>query len=359
MNKRKIAGIVTICVVMVLMAGNVGAQLTQLLDVKDMKNKRIGTASGTELLIPVGARGLAMSGAVLATTSGINSIFWNPGGLARMNTTAEGMFSTMSYLADIQVNYGAAAIRFGSFGVIGFSMKALSFGDIKLTTVDDPEGVAGRTYSPNFVVMGLTYARQFTDAITVGATFKLISEQMHRVTGQGFAMDIGVQYQGVAGIDGVNLAVVLKNVGPQISYDGPGLLREALAVVGRRPAAYYQSKAASWELPTSVELGLAYDYNLTEGLNLNLNGSYANNSLALDSYKIGGEAVYSFGQMAFAGRGGVDLLDMSEDDEQIFGPTFGFGLVWKNPSVNITIDYSYRMVDFFNNNNMISVILGF
>ena len=100
-----------------------------------------------------------------------------------------GMFSSMAYIADINVNYGAVGIKFGTFGTIGFSIKSLNFGDIALTSVDDPNGVAGRTYSPSFVVTAFSFGRQFTDAITVGASFKLISEQMHRVNGSGFAMD--------------------------------------------------------------------------------------------------------------------------------------------------------------------------
>ncbi len=358
MSKKTTLFLIVFCVVMALVASEVRAQLTELIPV-DVGNKRIGTAAASELLIPVGARGMAMGGATIATTSGINSIFWNPGGLALLDRTAEGMFSSMSYIGDITVNYGAVGIKFGGFGTIGVSIKNLSFGDIPFTTVDDPEGDAGRTFSPTFFVAGLTYAKRFTDAISAGVTVKLISEQMQRVTGSGVSLDIGIQYRGVAGIEGVNLGVALKNVGPQVNFDGPGLLRQADAIEGRRPAQYYSSIASSWELPTSVELGLAYEYQMTEEMQMNVGGSYTNNSLALDSYKVGGEAIYGVGMLKFAARGGYDMWSKGEDDMSVFGPSFGFGLTFLNPSVDVTIDYAYRSVDLFQNNSMFSVLLGF
>lgn len=324
-----------------------------------VNNDRIGTAAATELLIPVGARDMAMGGSSAAITTGVDAIHWNPAGLGRLSGAAEGVISSMSYIADIRVNYGAVGINFGGFGVVGLSVKALDFGEIPLTTVDDPEGLAGRTFTPSFVILGFSYARAFTDAITAGGTVKIINENMHRVTGSGLAFDVGVQYHNVAGFNGLNLGVALKNVGPQVTYGGPGLLRLARAADGRRPTQYFESKAASWELPSSVEIGVTFGRDATENLRYNVNGAFVNNNLALDSYKFGGEVVYSSGSLAFAGRGGIDLLDKGPQDDQIFGPTVGFGISYATAGLNITIDYVYRTVDFFENNNMFSLKFGF
>ncbi|MCH8126709.1 PorV/PorQ family protein [candidate division KSB1 bacterium] len=352
MNKY-ILNLFRVCALVVVLVSNVFAQ--------DIKNARIGTAAGAELLIPVGARDMAMSGSGIATSSGIDAIHWNIGGLSRLgDTNAQGLFSSMSYIADIKVNYGAVALKFGTFGTVAISIKSLDFGDIPLTTTDDPEGFAGRTYSPAFTIFGISYGRSFTDAITAGFTLKLISENIHRVAGSGYAIDAGIQYHGVAGFEGLDLGVVLKNVGPQIEFDGPGLLRTAVAADGRRPAQFYKSETSDWELPTSVEIGLSYGASLGEELSYTVNSLYANNNLALDSYKFGGEVVYNVGtQLSVAGRGGVNLLDKGELDEQIFGPTFGFGLTYFTSGVDVTVDYAYRSVDFFNNNSMFSLRLDF
>lgn len=357
MNKKIITGII-FCVVTAVIVSDIQAQLTSLLPV-DVNNKKTGTAAAVELLIPVGGRGMAMSGANVATTKGIDAIYWNPAGLARIQNAAEGMFSSMTYIADINVNYGAVAIQFGTFGTIGISIKSLSFGDIPLTTVDDPEGIAGRSFAPSFITVGASYARAFTDAITAGINFKLISEQLHRVSGSGVAVDIGLQYDGVAGIQGVKLGVILKNMGPEVSFNGPGLYRKATARDARRPEQHYASLSSSWQLPTSVELGVAFDRKYTEEIGYNISSSFSANSLYLDSYKFGGEVTYAFGTMVFAGRGGIDLLDAGPDDEQIFGPTFGFGMTIETEALNLTIDYAYRTVDYFSNNNMFSIKFGF
>lgn len=354
MKQSKVNFLISIFAAVALMVSSVSAQEP------DVKNERIGTAAATELLIPVGARALAMGGAAAATTAGIDALHWNPAGLGRMEGSAEGMFSTMKYIADITTNYGAVGLNFGGFGKVAFSVKALDFGDIPFTTVDDPEGVAGRTFAPSFITVGLSYARQFTDAITAGGTLKIISENMHRVSGKGFAVDVGVQYHGVAGFKGVNLGVVIKNFGPQVNFDGSALLRTAQATDGRRPTQFYSSEAASFELPSSVEIALAYENSINENLSWNVSSAYENNNLALDGYKVGGEVKYNVGmRLSLAARGGIELNDKGADDADIFGPSFGFGLTYFTPGVDITIDYAYRAVDFFDSNNMFSLKLAF
>lgn len=346
---------VTVCLALAALSGSLLAQAIT----PDTQNKRIGTAAAPELLIPVGARDLAMGGSGIATSSGIDALHWNPAGFGRLSGAAEGTVSRMSYIADINVSYGAVGINFGGFGAIGLSVKALDFGEIPLTTTDDPEGFGGRTFNPSFVTLGLSYARAFTDAITAGGTVKIISENFHRVTGKGLALDFGVQYHGVAGFRGVNLGVALKNVGPQVSFDGPALLRLADVTDGRRPTQYYSSAAASWELPTSVEIGLAYQNKFAESVSYSMNTTYANNNLALDGYRFGGEVGYAMQNLHLAARAGYELSDKGGADEQIFGPTLGFGLTYATEGMDITIDYAYRSVDLFNSNNLFSLKLGF
>src|ERR1051326_5723690 len=91
---------------------------------------RAGTNAAPELLIPVGARDIAMGGASVATSAGIDAIYWNPAGLARSTFGASAMFSHMSYIADIPVNYFAVGATFEGFGSLGFSLKSIGIGDI-------------------------------------------------------------------------------------------------------------------------------------------------------------------------------------------------------------------------------------
>jgi len=328
-------------------------------DSANAQNKRTGTAAAPELLIPVGARDLAMGGATIASSVGIESIYWNPAGLGRIKSSAEGMFSNMSYIADIGVNYGAVAASFGDFGVLGLSVKSLEFGNIPLTTEDDPENFSGRFYSPAYVTVGLSYSRALTDAISFGGTVKIVSEQIDRVSASAFALDIGVQYNRLAGISGLSLGVVVKNIGPQMKFSGPGLYRVAVASDGSRPAQRYSSEASSSELPSLVEIGLAYSGMAADNLSYSVDGSFQNNNLYLDSYNLGGELGFSMQQFKIFGRAGMGFIPQADANSNIFGATFGGGINYAATGIDITIDYAYRQVDFFDANNVFSVKFGF
>ena len=152
--------------------------------------KRTGTGGAAELLIPVGPRGIAMAGANLSTSTGIEALFWNPAGVSLMQNNADVMFSHMSYFADIGVEYGAIAANFEGFGVLSFSIKTLDVGDILITTTANPDGT-GETFSPTFIVAGLSYSRQLTETISVGFTTNFISETMADVSATGVAFDVG------------------------------------------------------------------------------------------------------------------------------------------------------------------------
>ena len=47
---------------------------------------RIGTAAGEQLLVPVGARSLALGGSNVAYTKGLDALYWNPAGLSQLRT---------------------------------------------------------------------------------------------------------------------------------------------------------------------------------------------------------------------------------------------------------------------------------
>lgn len=63
-----------------------------------------GINGAEELLIPVGARSIATSGAFVANVMGLESIYYNPAGLDISQRT-EAMFSYMNYIADINISY--------------------------------------------------------------------------------------------------------------------------------------------------------------------------------------------------------------------------------------------------------------
>jgi hypothetical protein len=351
MNKRFTFGAFLLCLSVVMMFGTAGAQ-----------NQRTGTSAAPELLIPVGARDFAMGGSSLAISSGVEAIHWNPAGIGRMSGSAEAMFSTMTYLhiADIQVSYGAAAATFGGFGTIGLSIKSLDFGDIPLTTVEDPENRSGATFSPTYVTIGLTYGRQITDAASVGVTVKLINETIARVSQSGVAFDIGLQYQGLLDVPGLQLGIAVKNIGPEMTFQGSGLLRSATSSEGNRPEQRYASVAAGFELPSMIDIGLSYAGNIQEDMIYSLSGSYTNNNLYVDEYRIGGEYGIVISDLTLCARAGYSFVpQVTESSDRIFGATLGAGLNYKGSGTDLTLDFGYRKVKLFGYDTVLSLKVGF
>lgn len=320
--------------------------------------KRNGTAGAQELLIPVSARGLALSGAYVAGIEGIDAMFYNPAGISASSNSVDAMFSYMNYIADIGNSYAAVSVNYEGFGSLALSFRTLDFGDIPVTTESDPYGT-GATFSPTFVIAGLTYANALTDRIRVGVNLNLISEQIMSTSATGFAFDAGVQYKGVADVEGLMFGVVLKNLGAKMKYDGANLLRKATEDenVTPRGLQFYKISAAEFELPSQLEIGLAYETKFSEALKGILATSFQNNNFSHDEYKVSAELSYD--DFLFARAGYTQVNENSDDTQQfLFGPTFGVGLK-VNSGVNISIDYAYRAVDYFDANHMFSVKLGF
>lgn len=320
---------------------------------------RIATAGAQELLIPVGARGIGLGGSMVASASGADAFYWNPAGVGRMMHSVDATFSYMNYLADIDVSYVGVAAKAGSIGTFGLSLKALNFGDIPVTTEDFPDGT-GEMYSPTFTVLGITYANQVSDRISIGVTANLINETIMSLSAFGVAFDVGVQYSGLA-LPGLSLGVAVKNVGGQMKYDGANLYRQATSLEGRKPSGYYKVLAAPLDLPTSIEIGLSYQYKLTEENVFMVGGNFQNNNFQDDEYKVGAE--YAFNNMFFV-RGGYNLSPQAEEDptgetSYIFGAHFGAGVNLETLGVPVRVDYAYRAVKYFDAQNVFTVSLAF
>lgn len=316
---------------------------------------RNGTAGAAQLLIPVGARGVAMSGSSLVGSSGVEAIYWNPANLARGEQATNVMFSHMNYIADIGVEYGAVSTNLEGFGAIGFSIKSLNIGSIPVTTVQAPDGT-GQTFTPQFMTLGLTYSRLLSDRIAVGITANLISEKIELVSTTGLAFNVGISYKNLGNVDGLSFAVVLKNLGPQMKYDGSGLLIRADAASLQRPTQLYKIEAASYELPSTLELGLGYTYNINSSNALMVNGVFQNSNFYGDEYKLGME--YTFDNLLFV-RGGYMFLPELEKDDNIYGLTAGVGINYDLGGVNMKFDYGYRQTKVFDANHVFTVTLGF
>jgi hypothetical protein len=296
--------------------------------------RRIGTAGAQELRIPIGARGTALAGAVLADVAGVESIFWNPAGLAILSGT-EAMFSHQPYFADIDINFVGVATSIEDFGTIGASAKIVSIGDMVETTEQYPDGT-GRVFSPSLSVLTLSYARQLTARVSFGITGSFINEKIFEVSATGAAFDVGFIYN--PEWHGVRVGMAIKNYGPEMSFDGTGFNRS----LGDRPA---RPIASPFDLPSSVNLGLSVDF-LNSGKSLaTVSGNFCSNNYSEDLYQGGIE--YAFDNMYFL-RGGYSYSDQKD---YLYGFSFGAGIVVPIAGTDVTFEYSWTETEVFTSNN--------
>ena len=316
---------------------------------------RVGTAGAQELLIPIGARGTALGGSFITSASGIDALFWNPAGVSGTNASSEAMFSHLSYIADIGLSAFGITATFGEIGTFGFSLKSLSFGDIPVTTEFNPD-ISNNTFSPSFTTVGITYSKALSDRVRTGITFNFINETIDAVSASGFAFDVGIQYFGLAGVNGLKLGLTVKNMGTQMKFDGGGLFRTVSETSTENPTTTLTKiDAAEFELPSYFEIGLGYELALQEDHKLNFATSFQNNNFSADGYKLSAE--YNFKDLLYL-RGSYELVADGSDD-YLFGPAFGLGLHYVAGGLGIGIDYAYRVLSVFDGNHVVTIKLAF
>ena len=223
---------------------------------------RSGQAGASHLLIDPWAHTAGMAGAGVAEVRGLESVFSNVAGLTSVKKT-ELSFNRTQYL--VGSNAGVALNAFGiaqhlgknrDFGVISVSFFSQSFGDVMITTTDQPEGGLG-TFSPTLTYIVLHYAKSFNNFIKGGISIKVINERISDSKATGFAIDAGVQY--VTGkFENFKIGVTLKNIGLPMTYKGDGL-----SVRARIPSQSYEQtlemRSAEFEMPSLLSIGVSYD----------------------------------------------------------------------------------------------------
>lgn len=314
---------------------------------------RSGTTSGSQLMIPVGARSIAMGGAALGLVDGAEAMYWNPAGIAS-SQKSEVLFNNMSYIADIDVNYIALVFNGKGLGAFGLDIKSLSFGEIDETTESQPDGT-GNTYSPSFITAGFSYSRLLTDRITAGVTAKVIYESIMQTSASTFAFDLGVQYTFISNI---TLGVVMRNVGGKMKYGGKNLERteDMPSSSLLTDDGYFSGVALSSDIPSVFSFAASYTANINEDNAVLFSGSFANNNDASDV--VFGGLEYGFKDLFFL-RGGYGYQTQASDD-QVFGASFGAGLKYPLGSFVFGFDYAFRqLTDYFDSNNIFTIKLMF
>src|SRR5690606_36678938 len=104
----------------------------------------VGSAGAQHLLVNPWARSASFGDAGIANVNGIEATFTNIAGLAFTDKTQlKFNYSNWMGSAGIALNSAGIAQRVSDNGVIAVSVQSLNFGDVPITTEDNPEGNIG------------------------------------------------------------------------------------------------------------------------------------------------------------------------------------------------------------------------
>ncbi|MFN5323425.1 MAG: PorV/PorQ family protein [Bacteroidota bacterium] len=323
---------------------------------------RAGQAGATELLINPWTRSSGWGGINLAGVRGLESQFSNVAGLAfTKKTDISYSFTDWMKGSDVKINSIGLAQRVGESGVMALSVMSVGFGDIQVTTVENPEGGLGN-FKPQFFNMGISYSKSFSNSIYGGMTVRVISQSASDVKAQGVAFDAGIQY--VTGFnedkDDLRFGISLKNVGTPMKFTGDGLSFRGNPPVATSYQQTIQQRTERFELPSLISIGVSYDYRPQENHRITFAGCFISNSFTYDQYGIGAE--YSFKEM-FSIRGGylTEKNQLNEDERltALTGANAGisFDLPLGKSGKKFGIDYSYRATEFFDGSHGLGVRL--
>lgn len=314
----------------------------------------MGTAGAQELRIPVGARSTALMGSMLGDVSGIDAIYYNPGGLSAMGST-EVSFGSYKYWADMTMVQVAAAHKFENMA-LGVSARVFNTGELIVTNEDAPNGT-GEVIEPKFSTVTFTLSRQMTDRVSLGVNLSLLSEKIKDMSAKGYALDFGVQVQ--TPLDGLNFGIVLKNFGPDMKFDGYGG-QQRVHFDTDEPGAdsrVVEPQYQPFELPSSYQAGVSYDAMADPKNRMTFYGTFQSNHHSYDEYRFGAE--YGFLNSFFARAGYIVASGVEEDKDVLNSWAAGVGFKVDLGNNDMYFDWSYNPNDHFDASQWYSVRFEF
>ncbi len=322
---------------------------------------RQGEAGAYELLMNPWARSAGLHTLPASMVRGVEAMRLNVAGLSRINKL-EVQVGHAVYLqgTDIGMNAFGLSTRVGKSGAFGLSIMSLDLGDIRETTVDQPEGT-GATFSPNFFNIGLGYAYTFENKISVGILVRGVSESTKDLQAFGFALDAGVQY--VSGEDdNFKFGISLRNVGSPMRFRGEGLSTQ-VNIPGGGYELTVDQRSASFELPSLLNIGLSYDFYLADINRVTLIGGFTANSFSRD--QIGAGIEYSLNEL-FTLRGAYryDIGATDDFEAPIYsglaaGASVDVPISKRNEDLRLGIDYAYRATRVWGGTHNFSLRINF
>lgn len=298
---------------------------------------KAGTSAAVFLEIPVGARAIGMGGAFVGTANDVTSLYWNNAGVARM-TRNEAMFAHNEWIGDTKFDYAAFAVPLEGVGTLGLSFTSLSMDDMKVTTVEKPDGT-GELFSAGSFAVGVHYARNLSEKFSIGFTAKYISESIWDMQAQAFAVDVGTLFT-TNFLNGMRIGAQISNFGTDMKLSGRDT-RTFHAIDATKTGSNGQIpqniELDSWHLPLNFQFGIAVDAIKSDEHILTIEADALHPSDNYESMNVGAE--YGFNNTLFL-RGGYQSLFLSDSEG---GLSLGAGILANlfGDEIRGRFDYAY------------------
>ncbi len=148
--------------------------------------KKLGQTGFKFLDIGVGARASAMGEAFIMMEGDANCIFYNPAGIAKVGSEAEGahmnaVISRTQWAALLRYNAAGLVYNAGLWGNFGVSLITTDYPPSEWTVVDETIEAGYRdlgTVDAGAYAVGLSYARTLTDKFSIGANVRFAAMHM-------------------------------------------------------------------------------------------------------------------------------------------------------------------------------------
>jgi hypothetical protein len=299
--------------------------------------------------IGVDAAALGMSNTVVASTSDVNSGYWNPAGLIHLEDHQVSLMHA-NYFANIaQYDYAAYASPIDDRSAWGISLIRFGVDDILNTTeLIDSQGNIDYNRISLFSTADYGFTFSYARKLPVpGFQYGVNAKVIRRIIGKfasswGFGFDIGLQFEK----NDWQFGLIIRDITTTYNVwniDEVEYKKIANAIPGENQ-----------ELPESTEitapkaqLGIAkkflihYDYSIMAAANMNMRFTKTNDAFSTDFISIDPAIGLEFGytDLVFlrAGVGNFQKVQQLDSTEKVgFQPNIGLGFKYKG----IQIDYA-------------------
>lgn len=247
------------------------------------------------------AKAVAMAEAVTSINMGSSSLFFNPAAMAEMETFIDISGSSNKWIADINHYTFSMAINpdKGQYGVFGFSLQSVDYGDfIGTVKTSDFKGYADtEIFSLSALAVGFGYARRLSDKFSVGGQIRWVHQDLgesivprvptaddtshSRIANNEkspLVFDFGTRFK--TGIHSLVFAMSVRNFSTEIKYvDEPfqaplvfnlGISMNMFDLIGEVPfdQKLYMSIDANHHQDKKEQLKFGFDYQVLNLLSL-------------------------------------------------------------------------------------------